>query len=264
MIHNYQQQQQQQHNYQYQYHHHNYHQPKRQRQRQNQNHFPYHLPHQPHPNNNNGFEYQFGPQSSPSISLSSMQNINTEYISNSGTTNANIILPPLSTPIPSHSIIIPSALMPVSNPRCSPIQTNIPNESDEEKRQRNTLASARFRIRRKMKEQELERVAKEMTEKARSLECKVKELEKEVKLLKGLIVEIDSTRLVKTRNSNNKELLKKVDDKDGQNENGNYTIRDHERNSNYHDNSAGVGSSSGTNLGFSINDTDVGDGRSNQ
>ncbi|CAJ0924976.1 13412_t:CDS:2 [Entrophospora sp. SA101] len=114
-------------------------------------------------------------------------------------------------------------------------------------------------------EKEIENKLNHNNEMLQTLAIKINlELEKEVKLLKGLIIEIDSTRLVKTRNSNNKESLKKVDDKDGQNENGNYTIRDHEHNSNYHDNSAGVGSSSGTNLGFSINDTDVGDGRSNQ
>nr|CAG8578214.1 29_t:CDS:2 [Entrophospora candida] len=84
---------------------------------------------------------------------------------------------------PNHNYDDPSYLPKVTNP------------TDDEKRRRNTLASAKFRNKRRMKEQELERIAREMTEKAELLECRVKELESEVKLLRGLIIDIDSSRL---------------------------------------------------------------------
>lgn len=63
--------------------------------------------------------------------------------------------------------------------------------ADEDKRRRNTAASARFRVKKKQREQALERTAKEMSEKAQTLEIRVKELEKEVRWLKNLIVEKD-------------------------------------------------------------------------
>ncbi|KAF2430651.1 hypothetical protein EJ08DRAFT_563690, partial [Tothia fuscella] len=57
----------------------------------------------------------------------------------------------------------------------------------EDKRRRNTAASARFRIKKKQREQALEKTAKEMTEKASRLETKVGQLEMENKWLKSLI-----------------------------------------------------------------------------
>ncbi|ORZ22598.1 hypothetical protein BCR42DRAFT_287630, partial [Absidia repens] len=57
-----------------------------------------------------------------------------------------------------------------------------------DKRRRNTAASARFRIKKKMREQSLQRTACEMTEKAKVLENRVHELEREVKWLKDLVV----------------------------------------------------------------------------
>nr|CAG8557712.1 12469_t:CDS:2 [Entrophospora candida] len=93
------------------------------------------------------------------------------------------ITPPSPYQYPNHNYDDPSYLPKVTNP------------TDDEKRRRNTLASAKFRNKRRMKEQELERIAREMTEKAELLECRVKELESEVKLLRGLIIDIDSSRL---------------------------------------------------------------------
>lgn len=61
--------------------------------------------------------------------------------------------------------------------------------AEEDKRRRNTAASARFRIKKKQREQALEKTAKEMTEKAAMLETKVQQLEMENKWLKGLITE---------------------------------------------------------------------------
>ncbi|GJJ75681.1 hypothetical protein EMPS_08039 [Entomortierella parvispora] len=64
--------------------------------------------------------------------------------------------------------------------------------AEEDKRRRNTAASARFRYKKKLREQALEQTAKEQTLRAETLEARVKELEMEVKWLRGLIVEKDS------------------------------------------------------------------------
>ncbi|OAQ30551.1 hypothetical protein K457DRAFT_60501, partial [Linnemannia elongata AG-77] len=60
--------------------------------------------------------------------------------------------------------------------------------AEEDKRRRNTAASARFRYKKKLREQALEQTAKEQTLRAETLEARVKELEMEVKWLRGLIV----------------------------------------------------------------------------
>ncbi|CAG8757490.1 12600_t:CDS:1, partial [Cetraspora pellucida] len=56
--------------------------------------------------------------------------------------------------------------------------------AEENRRRRNTAASARFRIKKKMHEQALEKTSKDMASKAEMLENKVRELEKEIKWLK--------------------------------------------------------------------------------
>ncbi|KAF2101107.1 hypothetical protein NA57DRAFT_24731, partial [Rhizodiscina lignyota] len=61
--------------------------------------------------------------------------------------------------------------------------------AEEDKRRRNTAASARFRIKKKQREQALEKTSKEMTEKVNILENRVQQLEMENKWLKGLITE---------------------------------------------------------------------------
>ncbi|KAF7724388.1 hypothetical protein EC973_001113 [Apophysomyces ossiformis] len=63
--------------------------------------------------------------------------------------------------------------------------------ADEDKRRRNTAASARFRMKKKLREQALEQKAKEITTKAENLEIRVKELEMEAKWLRALVVEKD-------------------------------------------------------------------------
>lgn len=65
----------------------------------------------------------------------------------------------------------------------------------EDKRRRNTAASARFRVKKKLREQALQQTAQEMTEKAKAFENRVHELEREVKWLKALIVERKDGRL---------------------------------------------------------------------
>ncbi|KAG0368032.1 hypothetical protein BGX24_002977 [Mortierella sp. AD032] len=61
--------------------------------------------------------------------------------------------------------------------------------ADEDKRRRNTAASARFRQKKRLREQILEKTAKEMTAKSEILEARARELEMEIKWLRGLIVE---------------------------------------------------------------------------
>lgn len=65
----------------------------------------------------------------------------------------------------------------------------------DDKRRRNTAASARFRIKKKMKEQALQNTACEMTDKAKMMEQRVHELESEIKWLKALVVEKNEARL---------------------------------------------------------------------
>jgi hypothetical protein len=60
---------------------------------------------------------------------------------------------------------------------------------EEDRRRRNTEASARFRVKKKVRGQALERTAAEMTEKVRRLEERVEQLERENGWLRGLIVE---------------------------------------------------------------------------
>ncbi|KAL0138921.1 hypothetical protein V8B55DRAFT_1519086 [Mucor lusitanicus] len=70
-----------------------------------------------------------------------------------------------------------------------------PDAIEEDKRKRNTAASARFRMKKKLREQALEQTAKEMTIKAEALEKRVIELEKEAKWLRALVVEKDPALL---------------------------------------------------------------------
>jgi len=75
-----------------------------------------------------------------------------------------------------------------------------PNEDDsrvaaeEDKRRRNTAASARFRVKKKQREQALEKSAKEMSDKVAALEGRINQLETENKWLKNLITEKNESK----------------------------------------------------------------------
>ena len=76
----------------------------------------------------------------------------------------------------------------------TPSTTSPPDEAarfaaEEDKRRRNTLASARFRAKKKMREQALEKDHKEMSAKIEKMEHRIKELELENKWLRGLVVQ---------------------------------------------------------------------------
>jgi hypothetical protein len=61
--------------------------------------------------------------------------------------------------------------------------------AEEDKRRRNTAASARFRVKKKAREQALEKSAKEMTDKVTALENRITLLETENRWLKNLVME---------------------------------------------------------------------------
>lgn len=61
--------------------------------------------------------------------------------------------------------------------------------AEEDRRRRNTAASARFRVKKKLREQTLERTAKELNEKVAAMEAQIKELKTENNWLKSLIVQ---------------------------------------------------------------------------
>lgn len=61
--------------------------------------------------------------------------------------------------------------------------------AEEDKRRRNTAASARFRVKKKQREAALERTVKDVNDKNAQLQAKLNQLEMENKWLKNLIVE---------------------------------------------------------------------------
>jgi hypothetical protein len=73
----------------------------------------------------------------------------------------------------------------------------------EDKRRRNTAASARFRVKKKLREAVLQKTADEMTEKAKMFENRVHELEREVSWLKALIVEKNDGKIEQLLNMQN-------------------------------------------------------------
>ncbi|ODV79072.1 uncharacterized protein CANTADRAFT_90187 [Suhomyces tanzawaensis NRRL Y-17324] len=87
----------------------------------------------------------------------------------------------------------------------SPVQeaaSPVSSSATQDKRKRNTAASARFRIKKKMKEQEMEKKSKELQERLTALEKKLKTLEMENKCLKNLILEQNEQK--------NSELLESI------------------------------------------------------
>ncbi|KAI7904837.1 uncharacterized protein BX663DRAFT_550467 [Cokeromyces recurvatus] len=61
--------------------------------------------------------------------------------------------------------------------------------ADEDKRKRNTAASARFRVKKKQKEQMLKGFIRDMTEKSSNLESHIHKLEYEIKFLRDRLID---------------------------------------------------------------------------
>ncbi|OJJ46918.1 hypothetical protein ASPZODRAFT_131829 [Penicilliopsis zonata CBS 506.65] len=70
--------------------------------------------------------------------------------------------------------------------------------AEEDRRRRNTAASARFRMKKKQREQTLERTVRETTEKNATLEARVAQLEMENRWLKNLLTEKHEASSVRT------------------------------------------------------------------
>lgn len=119
-------------------------------------------------------------------------------------------------PQPNHQLAYPSPQTgekrksSLSTPLSSP--TDLEEQSrvaaEEDKRRRNTAASARFRVKKKQREQALEKQAKEMAEKVQQLEGKVQQLEMENKWLKGLITDKSDVKSLEAMQAD-----KKIDDR---------------------------------------------------
>jgi len=104
-------------------------------------------------------------------------------------------------PASGSSVASPDASPPTSGTKRKPSSPPEENDKDasqlaaeEDKRRRNTAASARFRVKKKQREQALERSAKEMSDKVTELEGRVNQLETENKWLKNLITEKNESR----------------------------------------------------------------------
>ncbi|GAB1198853.1 hypothetical protein BDV32DRAFT_57995 [Aspergillus pseudonomiae] len=68
-------------------------------------------------------------------------------------------------------------------------EEHVRRAAEEDRRRRNTAASARFRMKKKQREQTLERTVRETTEKNATLEARVAQLEMENRWLKNLLTE---------------------------------------------------------------------------
>ena len=115
---------------------------------------------------------------------------------------------PIAPQVPTTPIPVPTAnpaaaatpTTPTGSKRKQPPHSDGPKSLDEaariaaeeDKRRRNTAASARFRIKKKQREQALERTVKEATDKNAVLEARVSQLELENVWLKNLITEKNS------------------------------------------------------------------------
>jgi type IV secretory pathway VirB10-like protein len=129
--------------------------------------------------------------------------------------NAHYAVPPVPAPVTSHQAPIQPA--PISVPKVTPAppahSMSPPTQvtgmkrknsakstqesaeeagrhmAEEDKRRRNTAASARFRVKKKQREAALEQTVKETTHKNDILEARVSQLELENHWLRGLIME---------------------------------------------------------------------------
>jgi hypothetical protein len=93
---------------------------------------------------------------------------------------------PLHSSQPLQDLLYPSSI--------SPNSETVDLEEHDIKRLRNTAASARFRARKKLRDQRLERSARERKEKLAALEARIRELEAENKWLKSLAIEKYNTK----------------------------------------------------------------------
>ena len=84
--------------------------------------------------------------------------------------------------------------------------------AEEDKRRRNTAASARFRVKKKQREQALEKREKELTEKMSALEKRVGQLEQENGFLRSLVTEKNGKENLAERYRNFRRESEEADD----------------------------------------------------
>ncbi|OSS51411.1 hypothetical protein B5807_04002 [Epicoccum nigrum] len=94
----------------------------------------------------------------------------------------------------------------IGTPNLNNLDESARGAAEEDKRRRNTAASARFRVKKKQREQALEKTAKEMSDRVQQLEARIGQLETENTWLKSLITEKSAG---KSSSSDIKALLSK-------------------------------------------------------
>ena len=82
-----------------------------------------------------------------------------------------------------------SSSLPPTSPASKKTEEDAKAAAEEDKRRRNTAASARFRVKKKQREQALEQREKELNNKVSALERRIGQLEQENGFLKSLIIE---------------------------------------------------------------------------
>lgn len=103
-------------------------------------------------------------------------------------TNDDDVFKQPSLPVQSSSLsTVTSPAQTIQQSPSSSPNTSLHSEVDKKKR--NTAASARFRIKKKLKEQEMERTLKNLNEKVSLYNARIQKLEMENKCLKSLIIE---------------------------------------------------------------------------
>lgn len=84
---------------------------------------------------------------------------------------------------------VPYAESAASSTYSLPEEEEFPHLAEDEKRKRNLAASARFRQKKKQREQQLEKATKELNDRADELESRIIDLEQENELLKAMLTE---------------------------------------------------------------------------
>lgn len=106
---------------------------------------------------------------------------------------APISAPKVAPAPPAHSMSPPAPVTGIKRKNSAKSTESVEEDgrhmAEEDKRRRNTAASARFRVKKKQREAALEQTVKETTDKNDILEARVSQLELENHWLRGLIME---------------------------------------------------------------------------
>lgn len=121
--------------------------------------------------------------------------------------------PPAPTPVDASPISKPSTApkrKQAQKPGARSVEEDSRMVAEEDKRRRNTAASARFRVKKKLREQTLEKTVKDTTTRNTALEARVSQLELENQWLKNLITEKNDGKTGERKTENDiAEMFKK-------------------------------------------------------